>query len=84
LKQISSWHIHINGQVQGVGFRPFIYRLAQKFKLTGWVKNAFDGVHIEFNADEITSKNFYDEVLLHAPTLSHITSHCMKKKSSIV
>lgn len=84
MKQISSWHIHINGQVQGVGFRPFIYRLAQKFKLHGWVKNTFDGVHIEFNADEIASKKFFDEVLLHVPPLSHITSHCIKKTSSIV
>ena len=29
----------ISGQVQGVGFRPFIYRLARQHELTGWVRN---------------------------------------------
>jgi hydrogenase maturation protein HypF len=33
--------------VQGVGFRPFIYRLANTCKLSGWISNALDGVHIE-------------------------------------
>lgn len=80
MKKISTWHIHIKGQVQGVGFRPFVYHLAKKFQLPGWVNNDADGVHIEFNADKIISKNFYDEVLLNAPQLSHITSHCMMKK----
>ena len=40
-------HIHIEGQVQGVGFRPYVFRLANEFKLTGWVCNSVDGVHIE-------------------------------------
>jgi hydrogenase maturation protein HypF len=83
LETISTWHIHIKGQVQGVGFRPFVYQHAQKFGLKGWVNNTTDGVHIEFNADEILSNNFYDEVLLNAPQLSHITSHCIEKTSSV-
>ena len=37
----------ITGIVQGVGFRPFIYRLAGTHGLAGWVKNATEGVHIE-------------------------------------
>ena len=44
---MNSYHIHIKGRVQGVGFRPFIYRLAKFFKLKGWVSNTLDGVHIE-------------------------------------
>ncbi len=40
-------NIHINGAVQGVGFRPFIYRLAQSLKLNGWVINSSQGVVIE-------------------------------------
>src|SRR5579883_1915498 len=39
--------ITIRGAVQGVGFRPFVYRLASRLGLTGWVTNACDGVHIE-------------------------------------
>jgi hydrogenase maturation protein HypF len=44
---VNSYHIHIKGRVQGVGFRPFIYRLANNYKLKGWVSNTLDGVHIE-------------------------------------
>ncbi len=84
MKEISRWHIHINGQVQGVGFRPFVFQLAQKFGLTGWVNNTTDGVHIEFEADEVLCKNFYDEVVYNAPQLAYITSHCIKKSSLIV
>lgn len=40
-------HIHIWGAVQGVGFRPFVYRLAVEMGLTGWVINGAQGVQIE-------------------------------------
>jgi len=69
--------------VQGVGFRPYAFQLAQKSGLKGWVNNTADGVHIEFNADEVVSKNFYNEVLANAPQLSHITSHCMDEVASV-
>ena len=39
-------HILVGGQVQGVGFRPFVYRLADEFNLTGWVVNDNRGVTI--------------------------------------
>jgi len=39
--------IIINGAVQGVGFRPFIYRLAEEMQLPGWVNNTAQGVIIE-------------------------------------
>ncbi len=39
--------IHISGIVQGVGFRPFVYNLASRFGLTGWVRNTSAGVDIE-------------------------------------
>jgi len=39
--------IHIQGAVQGVGFRPFVYRTAQTLGLDGWVRNAPDGVIVE-------------------------------------
>jgi len=39
--------IEIRGIVQGVGFRPFIYNLARKFGLKGYVLNDTDGVEIE-------------------------------------
>lgn len=42
--------IHINGAVQGVGFRPFIYRLAAEHGVMGWVNNSSQGVTIEAEA----------------------------------
>ena len=39
--------IHITGIVQGVGFRPFVYGLARRYGLTGWVRNTSSGVDIE-------------------------------------
>jgi acylphosphatase len=83
LKKNRTWHIHIGGQVQGVGFRPYIYQLAQSFRLNGWVNNSFDGVHIEFNADENVSKEFYDKVIINAPQLAHITSYSLEEIASV-
>ncbi len=72
---MQTWHIHIEGQVQGVGFRPFVYLLANKFKLNGWVNNTIDGVHIEINAEEKVAQNFYQKLIEDAPVLAKITKH---------
>ena len=37
----------ISGVVQGVGFRPFVFRLARELSLTGWIANASEGVVVE-------------------------------------
>ena len=39
--------IRINGIVQGVGFRPFVHKLAEQHSLTGWIRNTPQGVEIE-------------------------------------
>ncbi len=41
--------IQVQGIVQGVGFRPFVYEQAVKNHLTGWVRNSSSGVEIEVN-----------------------------------
>ena len=48
-------HIHVTGVVQGVGFRPFVYGLAARHDLRGWVCNTSAGVdiHIEGEAENI-------------------------------
>ena len=46
-----SYHLHIKGQVQGVGFRPYIYHRAIELDLKGWVNNGLDGVHVVFNTE---------------------------------
>ncbi len=50
----------IRGAVQGVGFRPFVYRLAQSLQLNGWVLNCAEGVFIEVEG----SKEILDQFLL--------------------
>ena len=47
--------IHITGVVQGVGFRPFVYNLATRLGLTGWVRNTSGGVDIQVEGDHSTS-----------------------------
>lgn len=67
------WHIHIEGQVQGVGFRPFVYRLAKAHALNGWVNNTSDGVHIECQANKGSFQLFCEALVEQAPPLSRIT-----------
>ena len=52
--------IKIRGAVQGVGFRPFVYRLATDLKLSGWVSNSTEGVIIEAEGP----KSSLDELLI--------------------
>ena len=75
----NTWHIHIKGQVQGIGFRPTVYNVIQKFGFNGEVYNSLDGLHIEFNADETTAQKFYDQLLTEAPSSAHIASHSFRK-----
>lgn len=44
--------ISVRGVVQGVGFRPFIYRLAHTYNLKGWVRNTSGNVQIEVEGEE--------------------------------
>ncbi|SMB94712.1 [NiFe] hydrogenase maturation protein HypF [Hymenobacter roseosalivarius DSM 11622] len=75
MKKLPTWHIHIQGLVQGVGFRPYVYQLARRAGLCGWVNNTDDGVHVEFNADPAAATRFYEAVVAGAPALARITAH---------
>jgi hydrogenase maturation protein HypF len=72
---MSTYHIHINGLVQGVGFRPFVSRLAEEMGLTGWVSNSNDGVHIEINATPASAGIFYNKIIQTPPVNAIITHH---------
>lgn len=74
-----TYHIHINGIVQGVGFRPMIYQLAKEMQLNGYVKNGSDGVHICFNASVPEANLFFKKVKQHAPKQSKIISSALSK-----
>ena len=69
-----SQHIHINGIVQGVGFRPFIYNLALEHNLAGWVCNSASGVDIEVTGEADNVTGFTAAIPLQAPPLAQIDS----------
>ena len=64
----------VRGAVQGVGFRPFVFRLASKLELTGWVSNSVDGVLIEAEGPKKTLDEFVQRVGTEKPSLSAIHS----------
>ena len=64
----------IRGAVQGVGFRPFIYRLATELELPGWVINSAQGVFIEVEGVEAVLREFLSRVERDKPAISFIQS----------
>ena len=64
----------IKGIVQGVGFRPFIYKLANTHNLKGWVLNSTEGVSIDVEGEDENVKGFIDNIRKKAPPLAVIDS----------
>jgi hydrogenase maturation protein HypF len=64
--------ISVHGVVQGVGFRPFVYQLANKHNLKGWVCNTSEDVKIEAQGESKDLKHFLSELQNNAPPLAHI------------
>jgi len=66
--------LHITGIVQGVGFRPFVYGLAVRFALAGWVRNTSAGVDIEVDGTQETLDAFVLALKTELPPLARIDS----------
>jgi acylphosphatase len=64
--------LHITGIVQGVGFRPFVYGLAARFALQGWVRNTSAGVDIEVDGTRETLEAFILALKSELPPLARI------------
>jgi hydrogenase maturation protein HypF len=64
--------IRVRGAVQGVGFRPFVWRLANELRLDGFVRNDAEGVAIEVQGDAGTLERFVDRLAGEAPGLARI------------
>ena len=73
-----TYQIHLEGIVQGVGFRPFVYNLAKKLNLNGWVANTSIGVFIRINSNDMGVNNFLKEIIANAPSKAIITDHKIK------
>lgn len=65
--------IEVGGIVQGVGFRPYVYRLAAQHKLAGFVTNTAAGVSIEVEGPGEAVDGFLTKLSLEAPPLARIT-----------
>ncbi len=64
----------VRGAVQGVGFRPFVFRLAEDLKLAGWVKNSPQGVFIEVEGPRFAVEKFLLRLETEKPMRSFIQS----------
>ena len=71
---IKTFKIQIEGQVQGVGFRPFVFNLAKKHQVKGTVSNNEKGVIIYCNTSKIGINKLSDDILQHKPEIAIITS----------
>src|SRR4051812_29431668 len=66
--------IRVRGVVQGVGFRPFVYRLARAHGLCGWVLNGEGGVEIQIEGHDTSIEEFVNELKSHPPPAAEISS----------
>jgi hydrogenase maturation protein HypF len=69
---LKSASISVRGIVQGVGFRPFVYGLAVKHNLKGWVYNTSEDVRIEVEGATQAIEQFKRELQTKTPPLAHI------------
>lgn len=69
---IQNAKIHITGIVQGVGFRPFIFALATRFGLNGWVRNSSSGVDIDVDGSDAILQEFILSIRSELPPLARI------------
>ncbi|OYU94666.1 MAG: carbamoyltransferase HypF [Bacteroidetes bacterium B1(2017)] len=76
-KPTQTFHIHLTGLVQGVGFRPYVYKLATASKICGEVFNTTDGVHVFFNASKQKANAFYKQIFTHIPAHAILKHHTL-------
>jgi hydrogenase maturation protein HypF len=70
---LNAYLIQVRGIVQGVGFRPFVYRLAREKNLKGWVLNAGEGVGIHLEGNEDAFQSFLAEMKSNPPQAALIS-----------
>ncbi len=78
---VETYQLSIKGNVQGVGFRPYVYQLARTSNLTGYVTNTSEGVEIIINIKETseTLNEFIQNMKTNLPPLATIQSISTKK-----
>lgn len=76
---LTAYHIRITGIVQGVGFRPHVFRLASEYNLKGWVLNSSAGVFIEAEGPSKDLNEFARRLVEEPPPLA-IIRNCEVKE----
>jgi hydrogenase maturation protein HypF len=71
--------VTVSGLVQGVGFRPFVYRTAALFDLTGWVQNTNENVRIRITGYPANLELFLNSLIKEAPPASMIEKVLIKE-----
>src|SRR5262249_9087812 len=66
--------VHVRGVVQGVGFRPFVWRLARELELDGWVRNDAEGVEIDATGRRAEGTSFLSRLREEAPPPARVES----------
>lgn len=64
--------LHVTGIVQGVGFRPFVYNLANRHHLRGWIRNTTAGVEIDVDGEADAIDELVRSIRAEAPPLARI------------
>ena len=77
----SACSIRVRGVVQGVGFRPFVYRLACANTLNGWVLNAEEGVEIHLEGAETGLEAFVRDLKAQPPPAASIAEIDVRPQS---
>jgi hydrogenase maturation protein HypF len=80
---MQTYKITISGQVQGVGFRPFVYGLAKSFSLTGTVSNNEEGVVIFVTGPKDSIQQFFEKLLKNPPPVSKIKNSAIIEVENI-
>jgi hydrogenase maturation protein HypF len=75
--------VRVRGVVQGVGFRPFIYRLAHEEGLAGFIGNDTDGVTIEIEGPGARVDGFLERMHAEVPPLARIDSVAVREMSAL-
>lgn len=71
---LSARSVEVRGRIQGVGFRPFLYRLAIESAVSGWVKNCTEGVKLHIEGSEENLSIYIKSIVSKAPAAARIQS----------
>ncbi len=72
--------VRVRGVVHGVGFRPFVYQLAQRYGLKGWVRVANHLVEIEIDGSEVALSGFLEDLRKRSPPPARVDEVVVEKR----